>query len=97
MMSEIYGENASEPYAEYDPSTHCLRTYQLCLLPKTGDSSTAYLQTWRAQGIMLNGKLYQRVPLVRHIHGKECGLLPTPTKADERGERHKETEFQDLR
>lgn len=78
----ICGESASEHYAEYDPNTHSLRTFQVCLPLSGDDFSTEFLATWPPQGMMRNGKLYPLAPLVPHIHGKECGLLPTIQKVD---------------
>lgn len=77
-MTGICGASASEPYGQYDPNTHSLRTYQACLPLMAGDSSTECLRTWLPVGTMRSGKLYQRVPLVRHTHGNGCGYWPTP-------------------
>lgn len=80
--NETCGRNVSGPYAEYDQATHSLRTYQGCLPLSEGDSSTECLRTWQVSGMMRNGRLYQRAPLVRHTHGTECGSLPTLIAGD---------------
>jgi len=82
QMSGICGGSVLEPYAQYDPDTHSLRTFQICLVLNEGDSLTGPLVTWQRQGMMRGGKLFRRAPLVRHTHGSGCGLLPTPTKSD---------------
>lgn len=40
------------------------------------------LETFPKSGMMHNGKLYPRVPLVQNIKGKGFSLLPTPKASD---------------
>lgn len=80
-MNVICGENVSEPYAEYDPNTHSLRTYQGCLFPSLEGSSTGFCQTFTTAGMMQSGRLFRLPMLERPISDNESGFLPTPRAA----------------
>jgi len=64
--------------AKYDPSTHLWRIPQCSLITDLNEC----LQTYPKWGLMLNGELWEQIPLVRHIEGTEFGFLPTPTATD---------------
>ena len=55
-----------------------LKILQLCLFE---DLNKSYA-TFPKSGIMQNGKLYRTSLLDTHTKGKDCTLLPTPTKSD---------------
>ena len=62
-------------FAFYDRSTSLWRIPQGCF-PWADTTFSATLPTW---GILRNGRLYRRVPLVRRTRGSVSFLLPTPT------------------
>jgi hypothetical protein len=71
----IYGPSVSEPYAFFDPDTHCLRMCEGTLVSGFPEFS----QTLPVSGLMQNGKLYQQQRLVHHTKGTGYSLWPTPT------------------
>jgi len=75
------GEKCLESFAKYDPDSYSWKTVQLFLFGGLSEFSG----TWPQSGTIRNMKSFQRVPLVRHIHGNECGLFPTPTKSFSEG------------
>lgn len=79
------GRTSHESFAYYDHATSLLRTCQVSLFG--GD--TMYSETLPRSGLLLNGKLYRRQPLVRRTDGTGSGSLPTPDahcyKQGERG------------
>jgi hypothetical protein len=76
-MSVIFGQNADECYASYDPLSRSLRTSQGCLLLTEGDSSTEFCRTFTSVGMMRNGKLYPLRKPERPIFEDECGSFAT--------------------
>lgn len=70
-----YGESLPGSFASYDPDTCSWKTSQLCL----GGEWAEFSGIFPRSGMMRNGQLYPRAPWVRHIHGKGCSSLPTPT------------------
>jgi hypothetical protein len=84
----IYGPSVSEPYAFFDPDTHCLRTCEATLV----SGSPEYSQTLPASGSMQNGKLFQQLRLVHHT--KETGYLLWPTPTTQESE-HPQAEWND--
>jgi DNA (cytosine-5)-methyltransferase 1 len=71
----IYGPSVSEPYAFFDPDTHCLRMCEGTLVSGFPKLS----QTLPPSGSMQNGKLYQQLRLVHHTKETGYSLWPTPT------------------
>jgi hypothetical protein len=71
----IYGPSVSEPYAFFDPDTHCLRMCEATLV----SGFPKFSQTLPASGSMQNGKLFQQGRLVHHTKGTGYLLWPTPT------------------
>ena len=61
-----------------DQNMSLSKTWRTCELSDLQESSKIYSRS----GTMRNGTLYQLAPLVRHIDGKEFGLLPTPCARD---------------
>lgn len=78
MMSETCGENASEGFASYDPTTQCLRTSQGCLLLSSEDSSTEFCRTWPQAGTMRNGTCFARKITAYPNHAQDFFLSPIP-------------------
>jgi len=71
--------------ATYDQPSSSWRTSQACLvalLSNQGAGLALFSETWPRSGLMLNGKSYQRRPLVPYTSESAYGLLPTPTKTD---------------
>ena len=76
------GLNISDSLASFDQSSSLWRTSQLSL----SGELTPYAEAWPASGMMRNGRLYLRAPLVRHTCDSDCSLWPTPTASmDGRG------------
>lgn len=69
------GASSRESFAFYDRDSSLLRTSQRCLWGGLCEFS----QTLPKSGYMLNGRLFQRAPLVCHTHASDCSLLLTPT------------------
>jgi hypothetical protein len=76
--SATYGENLPVLFAKLSPDMSWLRMYQGYSQARVDGSLVEYSGTWPRAGMMRNGKLYQRVPLVQHIHESACSLWPTP-------------------
>lgn len=74
MTNDGYGLNLSECFAFYDRDTHLLKTRQASLL--LGWST--FCETLPRSGLMRNGMLFQRPPLVPLTSGNGFGYLPTP-------------------
>lgn len=64
--------------ATFDPRTCSWRTRQCSLI----EGLDAFSAIWPRWGTMRAGECWELAPLVRHTHGKECGLWPTPLKQD---------------
>ena len=77
-MHAIYGPSVSEPYAFFDPDTHCLRMCEGILV----SGFPKFSQTLPASGSMQNGKLFQQLRLVHHTKGTGYSLWRTPTAND---------------
>jgi hypothetical protein len=84
----IYGPSVSEPYAFYDPDTHCLRMCEGTLVSGFPECS----QTLPVSGSMQSGKLYQQLRLVHHTKGTGFSLWPTPTTQESE---HPQAEWND--
>lgn len=77
-----FGGQRYEPFAWYDRTSSCWRTWQRCL----SGGYQEFLGTWPIAGMTRNGLAYQHAPLVRHTCDEECSLWPTPTASmDGRG------------
>ncbi len=64
-----------EPFAWFDHSARCWRTWQRCLV----EGWQPYSGAWPRSGMTRSGIAYQRQPLVRLTSGTASGsLLPTP-------------------
>ena len=75
------GKNSSESFAWLDPNTSSWKTFQRSLV----EGWISFSGILPRAGMMRNGRLYRRAPLVHHIHDKGCFLWPTPTREDWRG------------
>ena len=92
--SAIFGLNVGGCYANYDPTSHCLKTSQGFLFPTEDGSLTESCLTFTKAGLMRNGKLYQLRKSARPMLEKEFGLSApksgvwrTPDANMERGSR----------
>src|SRR5262245_40776070 len=74
--AQDYGESSLESLASYDPATSSWRTLQISFI----EGLNVFSETWPATGTMRSGKLYRRVPLVRHTHESACSYWPTPNR-----------------
>lgn len=69
-----FGWKWPESYARWDRDSCSWRTRQCSLLEGLDEFSA----TWRRWGLMRGGECSALAPLVPHIHGNGCSLLPTP-------------------
>lgn len=74
------GLSSTECFANYDPNTHSLRTWQTCLF----SDSTAFCQTLPEAGLMRSGKCYLVQPLAPLMSVRGFSSLPTPGARDYR-------------
>jgi len=79
--NEICGPKRLNAFAWYDPSTHCWRTFQACLLV---DILEPYSAIWPRAGMTLDGVFYRQPSWEHRIGGIESGLWPTPTASEAR-------------
>lgn len=79
MTSATCGRPQRNAFASYSPDMRCWRTFQPSLLADISDEFSA---TWPKWGWMHDGECSALAPLVRHTHGKDCSLWPTPLVAD---------------
>lgn len=75
---DICGPISGTPFAEYDPDTHCWRTYPATSLW----GSEMFSQTWPRSGTTHNGIVYQLKAWAHPIVETGCLLWPTPTSRD---------------
>jgi len=78
------GPKCDGSLARYNPHSRSWKTRQ-CLLQGGLES---FSETWPNWGLMHDGECWGLVPLVRHIHGSGCGLLPTPSGTSNHGQNH---------
>lgn len=71
--SDGYGLSFADCFAFYDPATHLLKTRQVSLLSEC----MTFSETLPRSGLMRNGMLFQRPPLVPLTSGNGFGYLPT--------------------
>ena len=57
-IPDTYGQCSPEPFAIYDPNTHCWRTLQLTCL----SDSDKFSAIWPRSGMTRNGTAFQRQP-----------------------------------
>jgi len=82
-----FGPKSSDLLASYDRNSSSWRTSQTCLLAQAeslADGLAEYSETWPSAGMMRSGKTYRRQPWALPIAENVSGLLPTPSKADNR-------------
>ncbi len=72
------GLNSLGLLGNFDPDSYSLRTSQVCLITNLCDE---FLETFPRAGTMLNGKVFQRPPLVPLTFATGFGYLPTPDKS----------------
>ena len=77
ILVRDYGKKPIGCWGFIDPQLGCLKMSQGCFAEEMDVGLNQYSLTWPESGIMLNGKLYQRPPLVRVM--KEKGYLLTPS------------------
>jgi hypothetical protein len=76
-----FGKKWPESLAKYDLNTHSWKTRQLSLIADLERS----LVTWLKWGMIHDVEYFQHVPLVAHIHVRDCFSWPTPTASDHHG------------
>jgi len=76
---ETCGPPPSQPYAQLDPVTASLKTFQACLI---ADISGASSLTWPKAGMACAGVVYRQPSWELRISEIGYGLLPTPTTSD---------------
>ncbi len=76
-----YGGKSYVPFAWYDRSTSCWRTWQHCLI----EGWARWSETWPKSAMTRNGIAYQLPVLVSHTLGSESGLLPTIVANESKG------------
>ena len=93
--SAIAGPTRLASLTRYDRDTSSWRTYQLSVvltdeMEATQPISGEFSATWPRAGMMRDGIVYPRRPLVPLTRGIGCGLWPTPTTdaANERKTRY---------
>jgi hypothetical protein len=74
------GRISRESFAYYDRSTSSWKTCRGCLFEDA--EWETYSESFPKWGLMRNGRLYRRAPLVRPISGRGCSLLPTPNATE---------------
>lgn len=72
------GLNSLVWLGRFDRDSYSLRTSQVCLLTS---QCAEYSETFPRSGLMRNGNVYQRRPLVPLTSGIGFGYLPTPDKS----------------
>ena len=69
-----YGINSHASLAFFDQNSLSWKMLQPCLF----EGLIQFSANWPRSGMTRNGQLFRRAPWVRHTHGKDCSLLPTP-------------------
>ena len=72
------GQILPDLLGRFDHGSYSLKTSQVCLLTNQCDE---FLGTFSRSGLMRNGKVYQRPPLVPLTYATGFGYLPTPDKS----------------
>lgn len=85
VNDQDFGRRYIEPFAWYDQSSHCWRTWQLCLI----EGWARFLEAWPKSGVMHNGIVYELKPLVCPMIEKDFISLPTPCASDYKGSSRK--------
>ncbi len=76
----VCGLNLPALFAFYDRNSSSWKTPQSCLFAELEE----FLERFTKAGLMLNGRLYPRVPLERRTFDDGRSLFATPTVADNR-------------
>jgi len=74
-LAPVFGGTCTESFAIFNRDSQSWRTSQRCWI----EGTQKFSETWPRAGSMVNGKCYRRVPLVPHIHAKECSMFSTLT------------------
>ncbi len=74
----VCGGKYAVPFAWYDHSSRCWRTWQLCLI----EGWERYSEVWPRSGMTRNGIAYELPALDCHKIDPGHGLLPTPNARD---------------
>lgn len=81
VSDQDFGKSYLEPFAWYDQSSLCWRTWQLCLI----EGWATFSETWPKSGLMHNGIAYELKPLVCPMIETDFISLPTPCASDCKG------------
>ena len=76
-QDQAFGLSTKELYRKLSLNGSLSKMYEICSVTDLLPSSKILAKS----GMLLNGKLFQRGPLVPVTFGRESGLLPTPTSA----------------
>ncbi len=87
QIPETSGPKRLSASASYDPDTHSWRTYQASLLT---DTFSEFSETWPRAGMIVDGKLFQRLRWEHRINEIGSGYWPTPIKGDWKGQIRKD-------
>lgn len=80
-LAQAYGERLYVPFAWWDRTTACWRTWQRCLI----EGWARFSETWPRSGMTRSGIAYQLPALVSPSLGTDSGLLPTITANEGKG------------
>lgn len=80
-LVQVYGEKSYVPFAWWDRSTACWRTWQRCLI----EGWARFSETWPRSGMTRSGIAYQLPVLASPTLETGSGLLPTITANEGKG------------
>lgn len=75
LTNVICGQQQLGSFVQYDRVLRSWKTRQISLMTHTLER---FSETWPKSGSMQNGMCFQPAKSGRHMHVKECFLLPTP-------------------
>jgi hypothetical protein len=81
VNEQDFGQSSLEPFAWYDQTSRCWRTWQCCLI----EGLEKYSETWPKSGLIRNGIAYAQKPLACPMIEKDFISLPTPLASDYKG------------
>lgn len=85
VNAQDFGQDYLEPFAWYDQSSSCWRTWQSCLIGGWAEFS----DRWPQSGMIVNGIAYAQKTLVCRIREKDFLRLPTPPASEFKGTHRK--------
>jgi hypothetical protein len=79
LTNATSGRRPSESFAQYDPDSHCWKTFQASLLTAT---LAEYSETWPKQGTMRSGSVSEPPTSVLPTGGNDSSLWRTPASQE---------------